>query len=153
MITLIEDLNRLKSYKEETLYLAASLVDRYLVNLAVKNGVAPCLIKLAVIATLMAAKLEEPIQPSYNRMVRLVSNEWNVTLNKRELIELEDDIIHQLDFDLHFTGPIPFLERFQRIYNLDQLKRDQEAYALDFLSKSFCRVMLRSRNYLVLRPS
>lgn len=52
-------------------------------------------------------------------MVRLVSNEWNVNLNKRELIELEDDIIHQLDFDLHFTGPIPFLERFQRIYNLD----------------------------------
>ena len=37
MITLIEDLNRIKEYKEETLYLAASLGDRYLVNLAVKN--------------------------------------------------------------------------------------------------------------------
>ena len=78
MITLIEDLNRLKNYKEETMYLAASLVDRYMVNLAVKNSVAPCLIKLAVIATLMVAKLEEPIQPSYNRMVKLVSNEWKV---------------------------------------------------------------------------
>ena len=32
-----------------------------------------------------------------------------------------------LDFDLHFTGPIPFLERFQRIYNLDQVNKDQEA--------------------------
>ena len=61
MITLIEDLNRVKEYKEETLYLAASLVDRYLVNLAVKNRLAPCLIKLAVIATLIAVKLEEPI--------------------------------------------------------------------------------------------
>lgn len=61
MITLLEDLNRLKAYKEETLYLAASLADRYLVNLAVKNLPAPCLIKLAVITTLMAAKLEEPI--------------------------------------------------------------------------------------------
>jgi len=119
MITLIEDLNRLKNYKEETLYLAASLVDRYLVNLAVKNLAAPCLIKLAVIATLMAAKLEEPIQPSYNRMLRLVATDWNVSLVKKELIELEDDIICQLDFDLHFTGPVPFLERFQRIYNLD----------------------------------
>lgn len=37
MITLIEDLNRLKNYKEETLYTAASLADRFLVNLAVKN--------------------------------------------------------------------------------------------------------------------
>lgn len=36
MITLMEDLNRLKDYKEETLFLAASIADRYLVNLAVK---------------------------------------------------------------------------------------------------------------------
>ena len=58
MITLLEDLNRQKSYKEETLYLAASICDRYLVNLAVKNEKAPCLIKLAIISTLMSAKLE-----------------------------------------------------------------------------------------------
>jgi len=44
MITLIEDLNRLKNYKEETLFIAASLADRFLVNLAVKNEAAPCLI-------------------------------------------------------------------------------------------------------------
>ena len=61
MITLIEDLNRLKGYKEETLYLAASLCDRYLVNLAVMNMEAPCLIKLAIICTLIAAKLEQPV--------------------------------------------------------------------------------------------
>lgn len=58
MITLLEDLNKNKQYKEETLYLAASLADRYLVNLAVKGEKAPCLITLAVISTLMAAKLE-----------------------------------------------------------------------------------------------
>lgn len=77
MITLLEDLHRLKAYKEETLYLAASLCDRYLVNLAVKGQRAPCLIKLSIITTLMAAKLEQPMQPSYNRMVRLVGAEWN----------------------------------------------------------------------------
>jgi len=58
MITLIEDLNRLKSYKEETLYLASSLADRFLVSLAVKNSKPPCLIKLSIICTLIAAKLE-----------------------------------------------------------------------------------------------
>ena len=30
MMTLMEELNRLKSYKEETFYLACSLADRYL---------------------------------------------------------------------------------------------------------------------------
>ena len=135
MITLLEDLNRIKQYKEETLYLAASLVDRYLVNLAVKNQVAPCLIKLTVIMTLMAAKLEEPMQPSYNRMVRLVANDWNVTMEKKDLIDLEEDIIRQLDFDLLYDGPIPFLERFQRIFNLDLVREDPDAYALNNLAR------------------
>jgi hypothetical protein len=35
MVTLMEDLNRLKEYKEKSLFLAASLADRYLVNLTV----------------------------------------------------------------------------------------------------------------------
>ena len=37
MVTLLEELNRLKSYKEETFYLACSLADRYLVNVAVQR--------------------------------------------------------------------------------------------------------------------
>ena len=106
------------------MYLSASLADRYLVNLVVKNERAPCLIKLAVIATLMAAKLEEPIQPSYRQMVHFINTNWSVTLVYKELIQLEHEIIVKLDFDLHFTSPIPFLERFQRIFNLDQVSRD-----------------------------
>ena len=35
MILLVEELVRLKGYNEETLYLAISIADRYLVNLAV----------------------------------------------------------------------------------------------------------------------
>ena len=45
-------------------------------------------------------------------MVLLVAKDWNVKLVKKELIDLEKDIVRQLDFDLHYTGPIPFLERF-----------------------------------------
>ena len=82
MITLLEDLNRTKEYKEDTLYLAASLCDRFLVNLAVRHMKAPCLIKLSIISTLLAAKLEQPVQPSYNRMIRLITEEWNVNLTK-----------------------------------------------------------------------
>ena len=35
MILLVEELVRLKDYNEETLYLAISIADRFLVNLAV----------------------------------------------------------------------------------------------------------------------
>lgn len=78
MVTLLEELNRLKAYKEETFYLACSLADRYLVNIAVQRKKAPCLIRLAITCTLMSAKLEQPISPSFNRMVRLVEDEWNI---------------------------------------------------------------------------
>lgn len=57
MVLLIEDLCLLKDYKPETLYMAVSLADRYLVHIAVEGKTAPCLITLAVVCLLMAAKL------------------------------------------------------------------------------------------------
>ena len=58
MVILIEELNLLKEYKLETLYLAVSLADRYLVNIAIKGQPSPNLIALAVTSILLAAKLE-----------------------------------------------------------------------------------------------
>ena len=124
MITLLEALNTQKKYKLETLYLALSLCDRYLVNLAIANETAPSLITLAVTATLMAAKLEEPLQPNYSRMVRLVKSQWDVPMTKLELVNLEERIIKSLDFELHFAGPVPFLERYLRVFDLDCIQSD-----------------------------
>ena len=83
------EVHRIKNYKEETLYLATSLADRYLALLTILQQPSPCLIRLAFVSILMAAKLEEPIQPSFNRMVRLVASEWNFETTKEEIIELE----------------------------------------------------------------
>ena len=58
MVTLIEALVKEKGYKEETLFLAVSLVDRYLFKLKNTGLRPPCLIELAVTCTLMAAKIE-----------------------------------------------------------------------------------------------
>ena len=69
MVKLIEELANLKEYKVETHYLAVSIADKYLVNIAVGGMKAPCLITLAVICVLMAAKMEEPLSPSFNRMI------------------------------------------------------------------------------------
>lgn len=79
--------------------------------------------------------------------------EWSISFEKSELIDLEESVIRMLDFDLHCIGPIQFLERFQRIYNLDQVKKDGEAHALDVVARNFCRSMLKSRFFLSLKPS
>ena len=57
MITVIVEVHRLKNYKEETLYLACSLADRFLTNLMIFGQPSPCLIRLAFVCMLMAAKL------------------------------------------------------------------------------------------------
>ena len=89
MVTVIIEVHRIKNYKEETLYLAINLADRYLYSLASYQQPSPCLIKLSFVCILMAAKLEESVQPSFNRMVRLVKSEWNYETTKEELVELE----------------------------------------------------------------
>ena len=61
MVQLIEKIQKIKEYKEETYFLAVSLADRYLVHIAVHGQEMPSLISLGVTAILMAAKLEQPI--------------------------------------------------------------------------------------------
>ena len=58
MVLLIEELHALKRYKIETLYLAVSLADRYLVYIAFSEREPPCLVTLSVTCLLLAAKLE-----------------------------------------------------------------------------------------------
>ena len=60
----------------------------------------------------MAAKLEEPIQPSFNRMIRLVKREWNFDTTKEALVELESQVIKRLDWELISVSPLFFLERY-----------------------------------------
>ena len=100
MITVIVDVHRLKGYKEETLYIAASLADRYLALLTILEQPCPDLIRLAFVCTLIAAKLEEPIQPSFNRMIRTIQQMWEFETTKEELVALEQHVIKLLDFDL-----------------------------------------------------
>ena len=61
---------------------------------------------------LIAAKLEEPIQPSFERMIKLVQRDWQLSIEKNAMIELEIDILNKLDWDMLRPGPLFFLDRF-----------------------------------------
>ena len=80
----------MKEYKEETFFLAVSLADRYLVHIAVLGYESPCLLTLGTTTILMAAKLEQPISPSFSRMVRMVDESFGLKVDKQTLIDLEE---------------------------------------------------------------
>ena len=103
---LIEELYELKGYKLETLYLAVSLADWYLAERFAKGDELPCLLTLSVIALLMAAKIEEPISPCVSRMIDLLLEKHKVLLKKKDVLDMEEDIIRKLDFNLRKVSSI-----------------------------------------------
>jgi hypothetical protein len=119
MIVLIQNLHKAKEYKEETLHLAGSIADRYIASIATKNLEAPEIMLMATISLLLAAKLEQPMSPSFQRMISLLPEESRASVTKEKLVVLEETIIKELQFRMHFAGPIPFLHRFQRYFNID----------------------------------
>jgi hypothetical protein len=62
--------------------------------------------RLATVSMLIAAKLEQPISPSFSRMISLLSDDEKKNVTKKQLIELEADILVVMGFDYNFPGPI-----------------------------------------------
>ena len=109
-----------KDYKLETLFVAASIFDRYIYKSGVWRFPKIKVICLATISMLMAAKLEQPISPSFSRMIALLTEEEEKLVTKNDLIDLEEQILVLFGFDFSFPGPIQSMERFLRILNYDR---------------------------------
>ena len=69
-----------KEYLDSTFHTAVSIVDRYISALNLHNCEAPESTLLATVALLVAAKLEQPMSPSFNKMLTLLSDK------KREVV-------------------------------------------------------------------
>ena len=108
---------------------------------------------LAITAVLMAAKMEQQIAPSFNRLIKIVHDEWGVSIFKQDLIDLEEDIIRELDFELHFPFPTLFLERYQRIFGLENIRNGKEARLVDKLARDYCKLFLKETTCLKYNPS
>jgi len=82
----IFSLHEQKGYKPETLFVAAAIFDHYIMMVNVKDFKPSQVLHLAVISVLMAAKLEQPISPSFNRMINLLPDEERKYVSKTQLI-------------------------------------------------------------------
>jgi hypothetical protein len=49
---------------------------------------------------LMAAKLEQPISPDFNMMIWALPQHLRKFVSKSELLDLEENIVFTLDFDV-----------------------------------------------------
>lgn len=102
----------------ETMHLAGNIADRYLSKLAHEGKRAPNMTLLGTTALLIAAKIEQPISPNYERMIRLLPV-YRTSITRQDLIDMEEKIIRAFDFDFNYASPISFLERYQRLLSLD----------------------------------
>ena len=62
--------------------------------------------------------------------------------NVPDLIALEKDVIKTLDWDLVIAGPLFFLERYQRIFGVDQEKLNYEATRVGSLARDLIRLII-----------
>ena len=69
------------------------------------------------------------------------------------MVNLEEKILKALEFDLVWTSPLQFLERFQRLFSLDQVLHDKHSYLIDSSAIYLCRFMLRDVKFLSFKPS
>ena len=78
----IFDLHAKKEYKPESLFIAAGIFDRYLHMMGLEHVPKTEVVSLSVISVLLSAKLEQPISPSFARMINLLTDEEKALTNK-----------------------------------------------------------------------
>ena len=70
---------------------------------------------------MLAGKLEQEESPSFNVLSTFMEqSSLRFSIQKKYFVRLENKVLNALEFDLTYISPLPFLERFLRIFNLDQ---------------------------------
>lgn len=123
MVALISELHKKKMYRKETLFIAIGLLDRYLSRLIYReaNKQTFDLVQLSAVCLLIAAKLNQPLSPSYMQMIRLLDDEYRDDEKcKARMIDLEFNIVQFLQFDLQVQTPLFFAGRFLMFFVVEE---------------------------------
>ena len=95
----------------ETLYVTVFIIDRFLSLKQIKKNQ---LHILGVTALLVATKYEEIYPPELKDLLTVSENKFT----KKEVLEMELEILKTLQFDLTSPSAYRFLERFRRLSSL-----------------------------------
>lgn len=108
----------------ETLYLTVNLIDRYLEKKEVSRQ---NLQLVGVTAMLIASKFEEIYAPIVKDFVYITDNAYT----KDEILLMEMQMLHTLDFEVNFTSAFRFLERFAKVAKVDSILLHLSRYFLE----------------------
>ena len=86
-------------------------------------------------------------------MINLLAEQQQTTLEKQALIDLEEEIIKMLDFSVRSVSPCHFLERYLRLFGIDENKQDKNARQVANLARNYCKFMQREAPFLDHKPS
>jgi len=116
----VMSLCREKGYRLETSIMAVNILDK-LLTLAGPKFLPSDTLKISQVpvivttVTILAAKLEQPMTPSINRMIKLLTVDEERYVDKAKVISMEATIIKLFSFEFGFLSPLTFLERFLRL--------------------------------------
>ena len=108
----LEQLQLTYQLKFETHLIAVSVADRYLAQLSKQNILGPNSLVLASTCVMIAAKINEHLWPSFSNLKANVLETYDLSIHKEEFIALEYKILKELEFDVQYTTPLFFLDRF-----------------------------------------
>ena len=133
-VNFIYKLHQEKGYKHETVFRAISVLDRYLARVGHANIPKVKFLRLVIVVLLIGAKLEQTLAPSFSLMIELLDERDREKITIDSLYELEMEVLSTLSYDFEFPGPVPFLERYMRLFDHDKNETIRE---LSFLICKF----------------
>ena len=167
MVDLIEQLTGLMSRPLENLFVATNIADRFLAIQAIYGRSVPSLIELAIVAVMLARKLninrKEPTYEYYREIV----NDWDIkSIDRADLLALEYRVIKDLEFNVSCEVPSNFLDRFELLFKVviahinrtaqhggQSSSQRQRTCIVRSTADFLCTLMLRDTAFLVFRPS
>ena len=111
-------------FTDETLYMTVSIIDRYLSSnqITKKN-----LQLLGITSLFISCKHEEIDVPKINDFTYITNNAYD----KNEVIQMEDDILKFLKFNLLYPSPIKFFEYLSLSFNFNKKMHMMGKYLME----------------------
>ena len=157
MVLLIEQFTQVDSPKKsnDVQIVAVNIADRYLSFRKDQGLAAPSLIELAIVALVLATKVEAPtLRPHYRDYIEVV-NTWNIKeIKKEHLLSLEMKVLTGLEFRLVLPSSQAYLlDRFMHVIGHEQGWVESTRLQIRKKAEEICTQVYRESEFLKYRTS
>ena len=151
-IMLIHHLTEGLALNPDALHVSASIMDKFLINMAALNKKAPCLVTLSVTCVILSNKLDNSEPVRFSEVSRFLDKHYGIKIFRKSFRKLELDVLIALDFTVSYVSPLAFLDRYSRIFDIDRIAGDREAEQIGTEARKICFLTLEHSQFLNFRP-